>query len=412
MTFTVPGRAEADRTASERELEQIVREHAGRLAAALVRITGDFATAEDLVQDAVLAALQRWPIEGVPNRPDAWLFTVARNRGLDALRRQSNYRAKLAELQRPVPSASDDRLRLIFTCCHPALPRAAQIALTLRLVCGLTTAQIARAFLVSETTVAQRITRAKRKITEAGIPYRVPDPNELGARLRQVLAVIYLLLNEGYLSTAERGQSRDLVDDAEWLATQLHDLMPAEPEVAGLLALIRLHRARADARFDPDGNLVLLEHQDRSNWDHDAIAAASHLLQRAAKQHQPGPYQIQAAIVACHAEAPDWSNTDWEQIVLLYDMLLHLAPSPLTRLHRSIARRYTAGPEAALAEVDALAAALDRSHIYHATRADLLATVGRADEARTANRRALELTANPAEQAVLRRRIDWGDGAG
>jgi RNA polymerase sigma factor (sigma-70 family) len=412
MTFTVPGRAEADRTASERELEQIVREHAGRLAAALVRITGDFATAEDLVQDAVLAALQRWPIEGVPNRPDAWLFTVARNRGLDALRRQSNYRAKLAELQRPVPSASDDRLRLIFTCCHPALPRAAQIALTLRLVCGLTTAQIARAFLVSETTVAQRITRAKRKITEAGIPYRVPDPNELGARLRQVLAVIYLLLNEGYLSTAERGQSRDLVDDAEWLATQLHDLMPAEPEVAGLLALIRLHRARADARFDPDGNLVLLEHQDRSNWDHDAIAAASHLLQRAAKQHQPGPYQLQAAIVACHAEAPDWSTTDWEQIVLLYDMLLHLAPSPLTRLHRSIARRYTAGPEAALAEVDALAAALDRSHIYHATRADLLATVGRADEARTANRRALELTANPAEQAVLRRRIDWGDGAG
>jgi RNA polymerase sigma factor (sigma-70 family) len=412
MTFTVPGRAEADRTASERELEQIVREHAGRLAAALVRITGDFATAEDLVQDAVLAALQRWPIEGVPNRPDAWLFTVARNRGLDALRRQSNYRAKLAELQRPVPSASDDRLRLIFTCCHPALPRAAQIALTLRLVCGLTTAQIARAFLVSETTVAQRITRAKRKITEAGIPYRVPDPNELGARLRQVLAVIYLLLNEGYLSTAERGQSRDLVDDAEWLATQLHDLMPAEPEVAGLLALIRLHRARADARFDPDGNLVLLEHQDRSNWDHDAIAAASHLLQRAAKQHQPGPYQLQAAIVACHADAPDWSTTDWEQIVLLYDMLLHLAPSPLTRLHRSIARRYTAGPEAALAEVDALAAALDRSHIYHATRADLLATVGRADEARTANRRALELTANPAEQAVLRRRIDWGDGAG
>jgi RNA polymerase sigma factor (sigma-70 family) len=412
MTFTVPGRAEADRTASERELEQIVREHAGRLAAALVRITGDFATAEDLVQDAVLAALQRWPIEGVPNRPDAWLFTVARNRGLDALRRQSNYRAKLAELQRPVPSASDDRLRLIFTCCHPALPRAAQIALTLRVVCGLTTAQIARAFLVSETTVAQRITRAKRKITEAGIPYRVPDPNELGARLRQVLAVIYLLLNEGYLSTAERGQSRDLVDDAEWLATQLHDLMPAEPEVAGLLALIRLHRARADARFDPDGNLVLLEHQDRSNWDHDAIAAASHLLQRAAKQHQPGPYQLQAAIVACHADAPDWSTTDWEQIVLLYDMLLHLAPSPLTRLHRSIARRYTAGPEAALAEVDALAAALDRSHIYHATRADLLATVGRADEARTANRRALELTANPAEQAVLRRRIDWGDGAG
>jgi RNA polymerase sigma factor (sigma-70 family) len=412
MTFTIQGRANLDRSASDRELERIVREHAGRLATALMRITGDFAMAEDLVQDAVLAALQRWPIEGVPDQPDAWLYTVARNRGLDALRRQSNYRAKLAQLRRPVQPASDDRLRLIFTCCHPALSRATQVALTLRVVCGLTTAQIARAFLVPETTVAQRITRAKRKITEAGIPYRVPDPDELSARLREVLSVIYLLLNEGYLSTAERGQSRDLVDDADWLAAELYNLMPTEPEVAGLLALIRLHRARADARFDPDGNLVLLEHQDRSNWDHKAIAAASHLLQRAARRHQPGPYQLQAAIIACHAEAADWANTDWEQIVLLYDMLLHLAPLPLTRLHRSIARRYTVGPEAALAEVDALATALNRYHLYHATRADLLRSLGRADEARAANRRALELTANPAEQALLRRRIDWGDDAG
>jgi RNA polymerase sigma-70 factor (ECF subfamily) len=412
MTLAARGRADVDRADSDRELERIVREHSGRLATALMRITGDFAMAEDLVQDAVVAALHRWPIDGVPDRPDAWLFTVARNRGLDALRRQTNYRAKLAGLQWPIQPADDDRLRLIFTCCHPALSRPAQIALTLRVVCGLTTAQIARAFLVAETTVAQRITRAKRKITEAAIPYRVPDPNELGARLHQVLAVVYLLLNEGYLSTAERGQSRDLVDDAEWLAAQLHELMPTEPEVAGLLALIRLHRARADARFDPDGNIVLLEHQDRSNWDHDAIAAASRLLQRAAKHREPGPYQLQAAIVACHAEALDWADTDWEQIVLLYDMLLCVAPSPLVRLHRCVARGYSAGPETALADVNDLAEALDGYHLYHATRADLLRTLGRADEARTANRRALELTANPAEQALLRQRIDWGDDAG
>jgi RNA polymerase sigma factor (sigma-70 family) len=393
--------------AVDAQLARVVREHAGHLAASLMHVTGDFATAEDLVQDAVLAALRHWPVEGIPERPDAWLFTVARRRGLDALRREHNYLAKLAQLQWPVQAEPDERLQLIFTCCHPALPRQAQIALTLRVVCGLTTAQIARAFLVHETTMAQRITRAKRKITDAGIPYRMPADDELGARLTEVLTVIYLLFNEGYLSTAERAQSRDLVEDAEWLASLLYELMPTEPEVGGLLALIRLHRARSAARFDLDGRLVLLQHQDRSLWDREAIEGAARLLARAAKQHQPGPYQLQAAILACHAEAEGWHDTDWDQIVLLYDMLLHLAPSPITRLNRAIALRYRSGPQAAMAELDTLADVLDSYHLYHATRADLERELGHPDLARAANRRALRLTANPAEQAVLRERIAW-----
>jgi RNA polymerase sigma factor (sigma-70 family) len=389
------------------QLARVVREHASQLAASLMRVTGDFATAEDLVQDAVLAALRHWPVEGIPERPDAWLFTVARRRGLDVLRREHNYLAKLAQLQLPVQPEADERLRLIFTCCHPALPRQAQIALTLRVVCGLTTAQIARAFVVQETTIARRITRAKRKITDAGIPYRIPAEDELGPRLTEVLTVIYLLFNEGYLSTAEQAHSRDLVDDAEWLVSLLHQLMPTEPEVAGLLALIRLHRARAAARFDLDGRLVLLQQQNRSLWDREMIEGATQVLARSAQQQRPGPFQLQAAIVACHAEAQCWQDTDWEQIVLLYDMLLHLAPSPVTRLHRAIALRYTSGPQAAMIELDTLADVLDRYHLYHATRADLQRELGHPDQARAADSRALKLTANPAEQAVLRERIAW-----
>ena len=388
------------------ELAREVREHAGKLAGSLVRVIGDFATAEDLVQEAVLAALKRWPVEGIPQRPDAWLFKVARNRGLDILRRESNYRRKLAQLQWPVRSEPDDRLRLMFTCCHPALPRTAQVALTLRVVCGFTTAQIARGLLVRETTVAQRITRAKRKITDARIPYRLPADAELNERLTEVLQVIYLLLNEGYLSTSDQAQSRNLVDDAEWLATLLDQQMPGEPEIAGLLALIRLHRARAASRFDLNGGLVLLRDQDRSQWDRKAIANATQLLARAARQGRPGPYQLQAAIVACHAEADRWEDTDWEQIVLLYDMLLHIAPSPVTRLHRAIALRYAAGPEAAMSELEALAIALDGYHLFHAARADLLRECGDRDAARAADRRALELTANPAERALLQQRIE------
>jgi RNA polymerase sigma factor (sigma-70 family) len=393
--------------ASHDELASVVREHAGQLATALMRVTGDFATAEDLVQDAVLAALRHWPVDGIPDRPDAWLFTVARRRALDGFRRAGTYRAKLAQLRWPDQPAEDERLRLIFTCCHPALPRQAQIALTLRVVCGLTTGQIARAFLVRETTIAQRITRAKRKITEAGIPYRIPDDDELAGRLTEALAVIYLLFNEGYLATAGPPQSRDLTDDAEWLAALLDRLMPAEPEVAGLLALVRLHRARTAARFDKRGALVLLRDQDRSLWDRAAIADAVRLLTRAARRRRPGPYQLQAAIVACHAEAERWADTDWEQIVLLYDMLVHLAPSPVTRLHRAIAVRYVQGPRAAMAELDDLAGPLDGYHLYHATRAELLRELGQPGQARAADRRALELTTNPAEQTLLEKRLSW-----
>ncbi|GII59204.1 RNA polymerase subunit sigma-24 [Planotetraspora thailandica] len=394
---------------AQEALAQAVREHAGRLAAALMSLLGDFSAAEDLVQDAVETALRRWPVEGVPERPDAWLFTVARRRGLDMLRREANYRAKLAQVIWPIMPEPDDRLRLIFTCCHPALPREAQVALTLRVVCGLTTPQIAAAFVVPEGTVAQRITRAKRKIADAGIPYRIPCGEDLPARVNEVLTVIYLLFNEGYLATAgERAHRRDLVDDAEWLAALLHGLMPDAPEVGGLLALIRLHRARTAARFDAAGHLVLLADQDRSLWDHDGIAAAIRLLTRTAQRHlSPGPYQMQAAIVACHAEAPRWQDTDWEQIVVLYDMLLLLAPSAVTRLHRAIAVRHAQGPRAGMAQLDRIGDALYRYALFHATRAEFLRELGRHDKAQEADRRALELTANPAQQALLEERLTW-----
>jgi RNA polymerase sigma-70 factor (ECF subfamily) len=393
---------------SHAELARVVRDHAGQLAASLVHLVGDFAAAEDLVQDAIEAALTHWPTEGIPDQPDAWLYTVARRRGLDVLRRESRYREKLTLVAWPAEPEPGDRLRLIFTCCHPALPRTGQVALTLRVVCGLTTAQIAKAFLIPESTVGQRITRAKRKISDAGIPYRIPAADELGTRLAEVLAVIYLLFNEGYLSSGGRhAQSRDLTDDAGFLATLLHHLMPTEPEVAGLLALIRLHRARTAARFDDNSEIVQLQRQDRSLWDHEAIAGAGRLIARAAALKRPGPYQLQAAIVACHAEAKRWEDTDWTQIVVLYDMLLHLAPSPVTRLHRAIALRYVTGPAAALREVDALASNLNGYHLFHATRAELLRDLGHAGQARAADERALNLTANPAERSLLRQRLNW-----
>jgi len=387
-------------------LAAVVREEGSRLTALLVRVVGDFATAEDIVQDAVVVALERWPREGIPREPGAWLLTVARRRAIDRLRRDARYREKLTLLREPERDSVDDRLQLIFTCCHPSLSRDTQIALTLRTICGLNTAEIAAAFLTSETTVAQRLVRARRKIAQAGIPYRVPPAEELNDRLTEVLAVLYLMFNEGYLTSAgESAERRDLTDEAEWLAGLLSRLMPTEPEVLGLLALIQLHRARAEARFDPQGRLVLLRDQDRSRWDRAAIKSAADLVLLASQVVRPGPYQIQAAIVACHAEAPSWGETDWLQILLLYNALLRFGPSPVARLNRAVAVYHVSGPAAALAEIESLDAALNTYHLYHATRAEFLRALDRTVEARLADTTALALTANPAERALLEQRL-------
>jgi RNA polymerase sigma-70 factor (ECF subfamily) len=380
------------------------------LTAALVRILGDFDLAEELVQEALLEAIQHWPTEGIPEKPGAWLLTTARRKALDQLRRQARFRNKLAQLEgdlmRDDTAEGDDRLRLIFTCCHPALSREAQVALTLRAVAGLTTSEIARGFITSEATIAQRIVRAKRKIVDANIPYRVPAERDMAERLHEVLAVLYLMFNEGYLATAgEQASRRDVAEDAAWLAGLMVRLMPDEPEALGLLALMRLHLARARARFDDAGKLVLLQDQDRDRWDRERIASAIVLLQRAATMHRSGPYQLQAAIAACHAEARTWGETDWRQIVALYDALLEQMPSPVVELNRAIAKRYRDGPAAALPDVERLAEALDTYYLFHATRAELLRELGREPEARDALTRALELTANPAERALLQKRL-------
>jgi len=393
--------------ATEQALAAVVRDETGRLTASLVRILGDFAIAEDVVQDALLVAWERWPVDGVPANPGGWLWTVARRRAVDVARRHARYAEKLALLIEPPPEPeSDDRLALIFTCCHPALAREAQVALTLRTLCGLSTGQIASAFLVSETAIVQRLTRARRKIAAAGIPYRVPEADQLAERLDAVLAVVYLMFNEGYLTSGgDVPHRRDLTEDAEHLAAMLAELMPTEPEVLGLLALIRLHRARAKARFDDAGRLVLLSDQDRTLWDRAAISAASDLVVRASRFRRPGPYQLQAAIVACHAEAGTWEQTDWPQILLLYNALVSHLPTPVVALHRAIAYGQVAGPTAALAELDTLTGPLNSYYLFHATRAHLLRALGRHGEARRADERALQLTSNSAERALLEQRL-------
>jgi RNA polymerase sigma factor (sigma-70 family) len=397
-------------------IDATFRHEAGRLVGALTRLLGDFDIAEEAVQDALAEAVARWPAEGVPERPAAWLQTTARNRAIDRLRREARGLEKLAliaadPLRDPgaVPQAEpDERLRLLFLCCHPALSADAQIALTLRAVAGLTTAEIASAFLTSESAISQRILRAKRKVATARIPYRVPD-DQLSQRLPVVLAVLYLTFNEGYLTShADEPQRRWLQEEAEQLAELLTRLMPREPEPLGLLALMRLHLARLRARFDDAGGIVRLRDQDRSRWDTAAITRAIRLLRRAASLGQPGPYQIQAAILAVHAEAPCWEATDWPQIVALYDLLLRHDDTPVVRLNRLIAVAATAGPQAALAEAEPLHGALAGYHLYHATRAELLRAAGRGQEAEAADRRALRLARNPAEQALITSRLAGG----
>jgi RNA polymerase sigma-70 factor (ECF subfamily) len=389
-------------------LAGVFRDEAGRLTAGLVRMFGDFELAEEIVQDTLLVALEDWRRHGVPERPGAWLTTVARRRAIDSTRRSASYAKKIAEIAaRPALEAEgDERLELLFTCCHPALSTEAQVALTLRAVCGFTSAEIAGAFLVSPDTVNQRVSRARRKVVAAGIPYRVPSDSELPERLAGVLAVLYLMFNEGYLSSgAEAATRRDLAEDAAWLTRVASNLLPAEPEPLGLLALMQLHLARTNTRFDADGELVRLENQDRSRWDHAQIAGAVQLIERAASFHKPGNYQLQAAIAACHAEAPQWEATDWTQILMLYDLLVRISPTAVVKLNRAVALARAIGPEVALAELDSLAESLDGYHLFHATRGRLLLELGRDELARAADLRALELTANPAERSLLLREL-------
>jgi RNA polymerase sigma factor (sigma-70 family) len=397
------------------QLERVYREEAARITAALAARTGDVGLAADAVQDAFVEAIEHWRDGEVPPNYGGWLATTARRKAIDRLRRARAGEQKLALLAATVSEsaedaddADDELLGMIFACCHPALARESQIALTLRAVCGLSTAEIAAAFLAAEPAMAQRLLRARKALRSAGADLRIPDPEELADRLAEVLAVVYLVFNEGYLASAGREPARrDLAAQAVALTRLLHRLMPREPEVLGLLALLLLHESRALTRFDGWGRLVRLADQDRARWDTPLITEATQLLDRALALRRPGPYQVQAAIAALHAAAPDYEHTDWLQIRLLYDRLQALTPSPVVLLNRAVATRYVVGPEAALAEIAPLAAELDGYRLFHALRAGLLTGLGRDDEASAASERARARAGNPAERELLARRLSF-----
>src|SRR5690554_2758475 len=398
-------------------VEEVYRLESRRVLATLIRLLGDFDLAEDALQEAFVAAAEKWPEEGLPRNPSAWLVSTGRFKAIDRIRRRARFDKAVEEVARTIESTGgdewdvdsfkDDRLRLIFTCCHPALALEAQVALTLREVCGLTTEEIARAFLTSPPTLAQRIVRAKRKIRDARIPYEVPSRNELPERLDAVLHVVYLVFNEGYSASSGDSVTRtDLSNEAIYLGRLLLELLP-EPEVMGLLALMLLHEARRPARTTPDGDLVLLEEQDRSRWNRAFIDEGLALLDRAQASLEVGPFTVQAAIAAVHAQAPDAESTDWARIVGLYDTLLLITASPIVELNRAVAVAMRDGPAAGLELVEALLARgeLAEYHLAHATRADLYRRLGRTGEARDAYEQALALALQEPEKRFLQRRL-------